>query len=46
MPVNKKMMNAMKKEYGDRKGESIYYAMENEMGHKHMMGKKKKSKKN
>ena len=28
MPVNKKMMKAMKKEYGDKKGESVYYAME------------------
>lgn len=35
MPINKKMMSSLKKEYGKKKGESIYYALEN----------KKKSKK-
>lgn len=29
MPVNMKMMKNMKKEYGEEKGEKVYYAMEN-----------------
>jgi hypothetical protein len=29
MPVNKKEMKALKKEYGKKKGKSIYYALEN-----------------
>ena len=29
MPVNKDKMEAMKKEYGSKKGEQVYYAMEN-----------------
>ena len=37
MPVNRKKMAALKKEYGDKKGKEIYYAMENKA--------KKKSKK-
>jgi hypothetical protein len=28
MPVNKSMMAAMKKEYGAKKGKSVYYAVE------------------
>ena len=28
MPVNKKMMADMKKEYGAKKGKSVYYAVE------------------
>lgn len=28
MPIKKKMMAAMKKEYGAKKGKSVYYAME------------------
>lgn len=32
MPVNKKMMDSMKKQYGAEKGESVYYAMENKKG--------------
>lgn len=31
MPVNRKMMTSMKSEYGSKKGESVYYAMENKM---------------
>jgi hypothetical protein len=31
MPVNRKMMANMKKEYGSKKGERVYYAMENKM---------------
>ena len=30
MPINKKAMSNLKKEYGDKKGENIYYALENE----------------
>jgi len=37
MPVSKKKMGALKKEYGDKKGKEVYYAMENK--------KKKKKKK-
>ncbi len=33
MPVNEKLMRALKRQYGDEKGESVYFAMENE-GHK------------
>lgn len=32
MPVNRKMMKSMKDQYGDKKGEEVYYAME--MKHK------------
>lgn len=28
MPVNKKMMKTLKKEYGAKKGENVYYALE------------------
>lgn len=28
MPINKKKMNALKKEYGKKNGENIYYALE------------------
>lgn len=31
MPINKKMMSSIKKEYGVKKGEKIYYAVENKM---------------
>lgn len=31
MPVNKKKMSALKKEYGEKKGESVYFALENKM---------------
>lgn len=36
MPIKQKMMKALKKEYGSKAGETVYYAMEN---------KKKKKKK-
>lgn len=42
MPVNRKKMKALKKEYGAKKGEEIYYRMENKEKHK---GKRPKSKK-
>jgi hypothetical protein len=28
MPVNKKMMKELKKEYGAKKGKDVYYAIE------------------
>lgn len=28
MPVNKSMMESMKKQYGAKKGKSVYYAVE------------------
>ena len=28
MPVNRKMMQSMKDQYGDKKGKEVYYAME------------------
>lgn len=28
MPINKKKMNALRKEYGFKKGEDVYYALE------------------
>lgn len=29
MPINKSMFNSMKKEYGAKKGEKVYFATEN-----------------
>lgn len=40
MPVNKKKMAAMKKEYGAAKGKKIYYAVENKQKAKEKKGKK------
>jgi len=40
MPINKKEMKAMKKEYGAKKGTSVYYALENK--NKNKTKKKKK----
>ncbi len=31
MPVNQKKMKALKKEYGTKKGEQVYYALESKM---------------
>lgn len=31
MPVNRKMMKAMKEQYGPEKGERVYYAKEQQM---------------
>jgi len=45
MPVNKKKMAALKKEYGAEKGERVYYAMENKAKHKKKKKKHSKSKK-
>lgn len=28
MPINKSMMKSMKEQYGKKKGESVYYAVE------------------
>lgn len=41
-PVNRKKMAALKKEYGKKKGEDVYYAMENK--EKHHKGHKKHKK--
>ena len=38
MPVNVKKMKALKRQYGSKKGENVYYAME-------MKDKKKRKKK-
>lgn len=40
MPVSKKKMAALKKHYGSKKGEDVYYAMENKAKKKHKKGKK------
>lgn len=48
MPVNRKKMNALKKHYGDDKGERIYYAeeqIERKKQGKPPIGGKKKAKK-
>lgn len=29
MPINKKKMDALKKQYGAKKGKDVYYALEN-----------------
>lgn len=34
MPVNRKKMEAMKKQYGKEKGKDVYYALENKMKQK------------
>ena len=41
-PVNRKKMAALKKEYGKKKGEDVYYAMENKAKHGKAHGKKGK----
>lgn len=38
MPVNRKMMKAMKDQYGKKKGEDIYYAVEQKMKSKKKKG--------
>lgn len=38
MPINKKLMANLIKQYGGKKGQDVYYAMENKAKHK---GKKK-----
>lgn len=40
MPVIRSLMNNLKKEYGDKKGEDVYYAMENKKK-KNLRSKKK-----
>ena len=43
MPVNKKAMASLKKEYGAKKGKSVYYALENKTKNPKLgYGKKKK----
>ena len=40
MPINKKMMSSLKEEYG-KKGENIYFAIENKKKFKWLPKKKK-----
>ena len=42
MPVNRKMMKAMKEQYGKKRGEDIYYATEQKMKAKKAISKKVK----
>jgi len=35
MPINRKKMQALKKEYGAKKGKNIYYALEQKAKKKH-----------
>lgn len=44
MPVNRKKMAALKKQYGTKKGEDVYYAQET-MAKKKVRKKTKKKKK-
>lgn len=44
MPVNESMMRALKKKYGDEKGEQVYYAMENKRKHEKKRSKSKTKK--
>lgn len=43
MPINKDKMKAMKKTYGDKKGEDVYYATENKQKHEAKKSTPKKS---
>jgi hypothetical protein len=45
MPIMKSRMKALKKQYGDKKGEDIYYAMEQEGKNKRKKKKPAKAKK-
>lgn len=40
MPINKKMMSSMKKQYGKEKGKDVYYAVENKLKQKKKKAKK------
>lgn len=40
MPINQKKMKALKKEYGAKKGKSVYHALENKAKRKQTKGKK------
>lgn len=42
MPVNKKMMQEMKKRYGKEKGKDVYYAVEQKQKSSKTSAKKKK----
>ena len=42
MPVNKSMMASMKKKYGKKQGESVYYAVEAKQKSAKKKGGKKK----
>lgn len=41
MPVNEEMMKRLQKMHGKKRGEEIYYAMENKKKHKNSMDKDK-----
>lgn len=41
MPVNRKKLLALKKEYGEKKGKDIYYALENKAKKIHKKSKKR-----
>jgi len=41
MPINKKMMADLIKRYGGKKGQDVYYAIENKRKHGKKPGKKK-----
>lgn len=41
MPINKKKMNALKKQYGEKKGKEVYFSMETQQKFKTKKGKKK-----
>lgn len=43
MPVNRKKMAALKKQYGDEEGERIYYALEQKEKNRKKGKRKKKS---
>ncbi len=42
MPVNERKMHALKKQYGSKKGKSVYYAMETLEKHGKKPGKNKR----
>ena len=44
MPVNKSMMESMKKQYGAKKAKSVYYAVEAKQKASKKKAKKKKKK--
>lgn len=41
MPINQSKMKALKKEYGEKKGKEVYYALEQKDKQKKQKGKKK-----
>ena len=41
MPVNHSLLNALQKEYGKKRGKSVYYKMEQMPKHKKLFGLEK-----